>query len=229
MKWYQKQRAFFDKAPHQYDSRLILNPPLHTKIETDLVFNKVKNDGTNEIIDFGCGTGRLTMPLLKAGLRILSIDISKKSLQRLGATAKKIGLKAKMRTAIPPAKKYDAIVGADILHHLDLDTWLPRFKKSLKKGGKLIFSEPNGLNPFWYPLIFFIGFEAEKKIVYCTIPNLTAKLKKNGFSNIQITGLGLLPRPLFYWSKKLLKFHDSLGNLPIIKILAYRIIIEAEV
>jgi hypothetical protein len=47
-----------------------------------------------------------------------------------------------------------------------------------------------------------------------------------------VSGLGLLPRPFFNWSKALSALNDALlnealGSLPLIKLFAYRYIIEA--
>jgi SAM-dependent methyltransferase len=42
---------------------------------------------------------------------------------------------------------FDAVVGSSILHHLDLETALPRIFELLKPGGVMSFAEPNMLNP----------------------------------------------------------------------------------
>jgi hypothetical protein len=42
-----------------------------------------------------------------------------------------------------------------------------------------------------------------------------------------VSGLGRRPRPFFNWSKALSALNDALGNLPLIKLFAYRYIIEA--
>jgi hypothetical protein len=44
---------------------------------------------------------------------------------------------------------------------------------------------------------------------------------------VRITGVGLLPRPLFGWSAVACHLHDRCGNLPLLRWLAYRYRIEA--
>ena len=61
----------------------------------------------------------------------------------------------------------------------------------------------------------------------CTYLNLRRKLAAHGFGEASVSGLGLLPRPFFNWSKALSALNDALGNLPLIKLFAYRYIIEA--
>jgi len=42
---------------------------------------------------------------------------------------------------------FDAVIGSSILHHLDLGEALPRIHALLKPGGRMVFAEPNMLNP----------------------------------------------------------------------------------
>lgn len=225
-----KQQLFFDIDKHQYSLALIKNPPLHTRLEINTIMEKLPNLNRNSvIIDFGSGSGRVTIPLLQKGFSVLSIDVSSKSLSSLKKVAKDLALK-KLKTAntLPNNVRFKAIVGADILHHIELDAYLPRLYHLLQEKGRAIFSESAGLNVSWYIYLpFFYSWDVEKGIMACTYFNLKRKFKKYGFKNVQISGLGLLPRPLFKWSEKLCKLNDSLGNLPLFKFFAYRYIIEA--
>ena len=225
-----KQRSFFDNDKNQYNIKLLIKPEYHTFLELKNIFDRISGiDKREPIIDFGSGTGRVAIYLLDKGYKIIAVDISKKSLYNL----RKISLSLKLKkllifTAIPKDKKYKAIIGADILHHVDIDVHLPKFFDSLSKKGKIVFSEPGAFNLSWYLYLpIFSDWKIEKGILQCTYFNLKNKLKKYGYKNIRITGLGLFPRPFFNWSKPLCRLNDYLGSLPILKLFAYRYIVEA--
>lgn len=226
------QRDVFNQPDKQYQQELIINPPPHTASETQIVINRLKactDPGAGTIADFGSGTGRLTIPLLQNGYTVLPIDVSDDSLQKLKALAARLGLPLdQMSESLPQNGQCAAVVGADILHHVPLNDFLPVIYKSLRPGGCIIFSEPGAFNPTWYLFVtLFVGWKAEKRLVTTNMPNLNAKLARHGFRNIRITGLGLMPRPIFNRVLQLSPLNDRLGNLPILKLFAYRYIIEA--
>ncbi len=234
------QREVFDQPDKQYQQELILHPPMHTASETQLVVNKllergrlgalgVRSHDAPRVVDFGSGTGRLTIPLLQAGLHVLPVDVSEESLKRLQAFAAGLSLALdQVSVTLPQNSQYSAVVGADILHHVPLDEYLPMIYKTLRPGGRIVFTEPGAFNPSWYLFVtLFVGWKAEKRLVTTNIPYLTAKLKKHGFSQIQITGLGFLPRPFFNRLPQASEINDRIGNLPFFKLFAYRYIIEA--
>lgn len=226
-----KQKKHYNKKNNQYEYDLIINPPRHTRQEIGCMIKKLKKYKINKkrIIEYGSGAGRLTIPLLKNNFSVLAIDISDESLKNLEKRAKNLKLNG-LKTAhvIPTDQKYEAVVGTDILHHVELDKYLPIYYKILNKGGKILFSEPNALNLSWYIYLpLFQNWEVEKGVIYNSYFNLINKLTKHGFSNIKITGLGLLPRPFFNFSERLCRLNDLLGNIPFLKLFAYRYIIEA--
>lgn len=224
------QIIFFDDKNHQYDKSLIQNPPLHTRLEINLILKELRTiNRNNYIVDFGAGSGRLTIPLLQNSFSVLAVDISKKSLQSLTYLARTLSLDAlKTSPTIQYIEKTQGIVGTDILHHVDIDYYLPMFYSILKKNGRIVFSEPGALNLIWYfYLPLFSNWGVEKGILTCTFSNLKNKLEKYGFKRIKIIGLGLFPRPLLNFSKKLCLLNDKLGNIPVLKYFAYRYIIIA--
>lgn len=224
-----QQRKYFDIEKHQYSQDLISKPPLHTQLETNQIICRLKGiDKNSFIIDFGSGTGRITIPLLK-NYSVLSVDISNESLTNLKKLAKNIPFRRlRVSTTLPRANKFKAVVGADILHHVDLDYYLPIIHELLEEEGKVVFSEPGGLNPTWYIYLpLFHDWTVEKGVQNCTYHNLGKIFKKYRFRKIKISGLGFFPRPFFNWSRTLCNLNDSLGSLPILKFFAYRYIIEA--
>jgi SAM-dependent methyltransferase len=100
------------------------------------------------LLEFGCGTGIFTQALLQRGYKVTSFDISFDLAQ-----------KAREKTACPRIliadaeclpfadNSFEAVFGVSVLHHLNLARSLREISRVLKKGGILVFSEPNMLNP----------------------------------------------------------------------------------
>lgn len=215
-----------------YPAEKVLNPPQHAKDEMREIINKFNKINISEtIVDFGAGTGRLTIALLKNNYQVLAIDVDNSSLKELIKSAKTINKENKLKTInkLPVKNKFNLIVGSDILHHLNLDNWLPIFYKHLNKGGRIIFSEPNAWHLFWWLFIFiFLDFKEEKGLTQCSYFALKDRLLKYGFKNIKISGFGLLLPHFFSKIKLLSGLNYYLGNLPLLKLFAFRLFIEAE-
>jgi SAM-dependent methyltransferase len=213
-----------------YSEEKILNPPQHIKNEISLIFNHIVKDKDKKIVDFGSGGGRLTIPLLQNGYKVRAIDIDKKSQKQLLKTAIKIGKDKNLLISLAFSKdgKYDYILGTDILHHVDIDKYFKLFNNHLKKDGKIIFSEPNFWNISWWIFIFlFLDWKQEIGIIQINHLNIMRKLKLAGFKDVKITGLFLLPPMLFSKINWLNKLNIFLGNLPLLKLFAFRYIITA--
>jgi 2-polyprenyl-3-methyl-5-hydroxy-6-metoxy-1,4-benzoquinol methylase len=223
-----RQRQYFEDARHQYPRASVLHPPLHTAIELGRVLAALGNvQGT--VVDLGAGTGRLSIALARAGYRVLAVDVSSVSLAVLSGVADELGLTAiSTATELPRGARFEGIVGADILHHIDLDEYLPVVHSSLREAGKVVFSEPGGWNPAWYVFLpLFHDMSVERNIVTCNVRNLRRCFERHGYRDVRITGVGVLPRPLFGWNARGCSFHDQVGNWPGLKLFAYRYLVEA--
>lgn len=105
----------------------------------------------SEILDLGCGTGYLTLPLLARGHRITGVDLSKQMLevlqQQIPHSAKsrsaciEMGVEAFLET---DSKIVNAVVMSALLHHLyDYESTVRKICGKLTSGGcLLIFFEP---------------------------------------------------------------------------------------
>lgn len=227
-----KQTEHFKVENNRYDEHLLFNPPKHTQEEVKTIINELKERHIDNVVEFGSGNGRLTIPLLQSNIQVTAVDISKESLRVLKTTASKIKLKKNNLSTSQtiPSGKNEAIVGCDILHHVSLDYLKEMTQKLTKPKGIIIFSEPNILNIFWPVFItFFIDWRIEWRILYCNYFTLEHTLKKYDFKNIRISGFGLFPLPLFNSVPLVQKINYYFGNLPILKVFAYRLIVFAEV
>ena len=102
------------------------------------------------VLEVGCGTGLLTAELAKTGAKIYAIDISPDLLSLARERVKSSEVEFFCANAYSLAfeeKTFDFVIGLSVLHHLDIDRALCEFWRVLREGGKVVFSEPNMLNP----------------------------------------------------------------------------------
>jgi 2-polyprenyl-3-methyl-5-hydroxy-6-metoxy-1,4-benzoquinol methylase len=225
-----RQERYFEDERHRYPAASIVSPPVHTELELGHILDAVRGArDRGPVVDFGAGTGRLTIALARAGYPVVAVDLSRASLRELEDLAAQLALpNVDVATDLPDGPVL-AVVGADVLHHVKLSVYLPRIHRMLRDGGVAVFSEPGALNPAWYvylPLQHDI--RVEKRIVTCNLATLRRSFRRHGFRNVSITGLGVLPRPLFGFRRGACRRHDRVGNWPGARWFAYRYIIRAE-
>ena len=100
-----------------------------------------------EILDFGGGTGLLTLPLAKQAKSVTLVDISEKMLEqaRLKAERQEINNIQFLEQDLLEKtleKEFDLIVVCRVLHHMpDLDAALSLFHQHLKEDGQLLIAD----------------------------------------------------------------------------------------
>ena len=226
-----RQREYFDATRNQYDPRLISGPPRHVATEISLVIEKL--DGLREdewIVDFGAGTGRLTYPLVAAGYHVVAVDLSQVSLARIEEVTRDLpGRVLRTHDSLPPGERFVAVTGTDVLHHIDLATQIPRLGRSARprwSAGVLRAERPQSLLvPLHHVLSRLEGRAADHSLPRAG--HLTPPRRSSGFKEVRIQGLGLLPTALFNWSQSLDRANRWLGQLPVLRLFAYRIIVTA--
>ncbi|HZU12956.1 MAG TPA: class I SAM-dependent methyltransferase [Chloroflexota bacterium] len=227
----QRQAAFFDRQRNRYAVDAILRPPYHTQLELAQILRRIdalKLGPDDTIVDFGAGSGRVSIPLLQRGHPVVAVDVSEQSLAELRALAESLGLTGLTTSTTLPTGDFGAIVGADILHHVDMEEYLPGMHAALQPGGAIVFSEPGALNPAWYVYLpLFYDWSVERGVMTCTSWNLSRSLRRHGFTDITLTGLGLAPRSLLSHVPAACRLNDELGAVPGLNQFAYRYIVEA--
>jgi 2-polyprenyl-3-methyl-5-hydroxy-6-metoxy-1,4-benzoquinol methylase len=102
------------------------------------------------VLEIGCGTGLFTKELARTNNTIVSIDVSDaliiKAKERVSSTNVNFIVGNAYETNFKSGS-FDFIVGSSSLHHLELDSALKEFSRILKPGGRMIFTEPNMMNP----------------------------------------------------------------------------------
>ncbi|MBI4707558.1 MAG: class I SAM-dependent methyltransferase [Candidatus Omnitrophica bacterium] len=145
-------------------------------------------------LELGCGTGEFTVRLQEKGIKkLVSMDISLDLIKQAKSKLqnKNVYFVVADAEAMPfKDNSFNTITGVSILHHLNIDTALKGIFMLLKQNGKLVFSEPNMLNPqiFLVKNIIFLkricgDVDSESAFVRWHLNN---KLKKSGFINIAV-------------------------------------------
>ncbi|MDR2337793.1 MAG: class I SAM-dependent methyltransferase [Deltaproteobacteria bacterium] len=134
---------------------------VRTRRRAAAIVSQMQGENLN-VLEIGCGSGELSFfisDMLGEAAKVIGIDICESFI-----------LKAQKKYQLPNLdfmvfdfkqakqigkQKFDYVVGNGMLHHFyyELDEALANIKWLLKPGGKIIFFEPNLLNPYCY-LIF---------------------------------------------------------------------------
>ena len=100
-----------------------------------------------EILDFGGGTGLLSLPLAKQAKSVTLVDISEKMLEQARLKAEQQDIKniqflEQDLLKNPMEQEFDLIVVSRVLHHMpDLDEALSLFHQHLKEDGQLLLAD----------------------------------------------------------------------------------------
>ncbi len=103
----------------------------------------------DQVVDLGCGTGQLSLPLAERGARVLAVDVSPAMVQRLRERAgQRPGglecLAAPIETLSLPSGSVDLVVTSYALHHLrdaDKDRLVAAAYHWLRPGGTLLVAD----------------------------------------------------------------------------------------
>jgi ubiquinone/menaquinone biosynthesis C-methylase UbiE len=114
------------------------------------------------ILDLAAGTGEVTIPLLKSGFKVTSLDASRGMLRELESKARKLGIKNSRAVTLDMRKlnyreKFDSVCIRQAVNYFigikSLEAGLKKILASLKAGSKLIFNAPNYQGKKVYPVV----------------------------------------------------------------------------
>jgi len=142
--------SIYDRFTSLYDLMFRVNG-YGLSIERYLRETPLPLDSGARILDAGCGTGLLTLALLRVLRRpadITAVDLSGRSLQTARRAADKLEAKVRHRLcflqanalSLPfPAESFDLVVTSGVLEYLPLDDGLGELARVLAPGGHLLF------------------------------------------------------------------------------------------
>jgi len=144
-----------------------------------------------KVLEVGCGTGLLTAEAVKTKAKIFSLDVSYDLIEL--AKKKKGNRKAAFSCASAYElgfldKSFDVVIGMSVLHHLDIDKAFKEFARVLKDGGRMVFSEPNMLNPHIFVERTFCReyFHNSPDETAFVRFSLARKMREHGFKDVTI-------------------------------------------
>lgn len=134
----------------EWNLRRYLDPPATTPFPLEYAFHAIGDVAGRVVLDYGCGNGENTLPLVARGARVIAVDVSEDLLRlarrRLAlhglADRSAIFLAGSGHDLPLPDASVDAVMGIAILHHLDLDLAAREVHRVLKPDGVAVFQEP---------------------------------------------------------------------------------------
>lgn len=197
--------------------------------------NLGKIDNKSVALDLGCGTGLFTDKVFRATqAQITGIDISEDLLSQARERQPQVTFKIEdaMNMSFPD-NHFDVVFGSSVLHHLEMDKAIREIFRVLKPGGRMIFAEPNMLNPQILvqknvPFIKrWLGDSPDETAIVRW--NFSAMMKKTGYINTRVKPYDFLHpyTPSFFIP--VVKAIGSLAeHIPVLKEIAGSVIIYGE-
>jgi len=186
----------------------------------------------SKVLEIGCGSALFTQKVYEAThANIISTDLSEDLLTIARKKLPEVSFELQDAMNLPYGENsFDVVFGSSILHHLEMDVALAGMLKVLKPGGKLIFAEPNMLNP---QIFMQKNIPALKKAMGDS-PDETAvvrwklakQMKNAGFSIVKIFPYDFLhPAVPPKWIPFVKKTGEIIEKIPFVKEIAGSVII----
>lgn len=139
--------SFLEQSASQYSNRIVSGwEKLYGK-KREYLYKKIRqHTNGNLILEMGCADGEMTQRLVSDYLDVTVVDGSKTFLDALSKkiTAKNIHFQLSLFEHYSPEKKFDLIIMAHILEHLDDPiAILKKSKDWLKPNGQIFVAVPN--------------------------------------------------------------------------------------
>lgn len=141
------QRVVWSKRVDSWDHHgaVVVQPVI------DEILARCPANQGHRVLDLGCGTGTLAIPLARRGSLVTAVDVSPRMIERLEQEAKAQGVADSVATSASPAEKlsfppdsFHAVVSNYALHHLrDVDKvrLVQQIATWLEPGGTLVIGD----------------------------------------------------------------------------------------
>jgi len=216
---FKNKKEFLDQYENEakeYDShRLITFEDKKVLREQLKVLSKIINkNNSQDILEAGCGTGRILVPLVEKGFHIEGFDLSKNMLKELRKKNNKIKIKVGDIESIPyKDNSFDLVYSITVLiHMLDFKDGFNDMYRVVKKNGLVVFDLPNR-NSIWTRLSLFFNPNKKRTRLY-TKKEIKESLKDYDY---QITGIFSYARTFYKIPilRVIVNFLDNYLKLPV--------------
>jgi SAM-dependent methyltransferase len=183
----------------EWNLRRYLSPPADTPYPLEYAFHAIGDVAGKTVLDYGCGNGENSLPLVSRGARVIGLDVSEDLLdlarRRLALHGLDRGATFLVGSAhdLPvPDNSVDAVMGIAILHHLDLEGAAREVHRVLKPGAVAVFQEPVRNSTLLRALRAMIPYRSEEVSEY-ERPLTDAELRQFGarFSSMRMRAFSL--------------------------------------
>jgi SAM-dependent methyltransferase len=233
--WQDYQRRHFDEGLPAYERLYGGDTPFHGAMSRRVLEHAGVRAGM-EVLDVGCGLGRLTLPLLRAGCRVTGLDISGPALLRLGARVRDAGMADRFVPveggveSLDLCDRFDLVTGRGVMHHLQEPACvLKRIHRALRPDGRVVFVDPNPLQPAWGLFVLFhpaLSLRAERYLWRGTPRALRRLLENSGFVEVSVRFMGMIPPPLWRAGAAAGAAEDLLEAVPVLRWLSLYVMVS---
>lgn len=194
---YQKIKKFWEIRAGLAGEKLAVNlgtNETQSALQLEKVFSAIEpSDRT--ILDLGCGTGRLTLPLAEAGKEVTAVDYVEPLLTALTAEAKRKGLQniqtfcAACTDPLPVAcSSFDVVLISGLMTYLndaDVDLLIANAARLIRPAGKIIARESVGTEGRFEVDKFSEELKAEYQAIYRPVEDIEKRFRDQGFSIVR--------------------------------------------
>jgi SAM-dependent methyltransferase len=132
----------FDRVADCYDATRALPPDAEAAVAEGIMHALREVSAVPNVLEVGIGTGRIAVPLTRAGARVVGVDIASAMLARLRAKGPDIAVVLGEATQLPfRGHVFDGVLFVHLLHLLaDASAALRAATEAVRPGGMLLYA-----------------------------------------------------------------------------------------
>ena len=239
---YEREQRFHDDR-FEEEMRVTAGKYYTTTRASQDVYNAALRDLPTgaRTLELGCGVKTSAFGLATRGIHALAIDISPVAIEQAREEAARRGIDGaefKVMNAEDldfPEGQFDLVHGCGVLHHLNLESAMSEIQRVLKPGGRMLFIEPMGHNPFirlYRRMTPNMRTEDEHPLMMKDLKEMRRRFPSISFRFYHLFSLLAVPFMKTRMAKPLLSISERVDSfvlrLPFVRRLAWMVVIEAE-